>query len=775
MNLNMNTSKHENRNVNKKHDMNKKHFWNSRIAFITVLSLLLSLVPTAAFAADPTPLAATDKAHISIDFLGYAQNDGSYGPAASKVENRMAMTNEDIGKVFWLGVRLSDLNKADFITKGGIRDLEIAFDYNPNLVRPCSNLSAAEEGSFSDAAWKTNLQTFNFTAADPADNKADAAQLWDHNLYALSTDDTVADVEPDTEDGREFLAEDGWKEMFISIQRTDADTASSNRFYGVADAVPYYILKIPMRLAGVPNAGEKPLAVRLALGPGSFVMTSGEAAESGIGYAWEKEDRSEAVLNLKNIFEFDGDINLFQDEGESELTALTVSHTVSGSAVANNNTLYTDAGLLTEAAFRTTTYHYYTTVAAFAETMTLNMTGPLTSPSVTHESGSVPTGSAIDTTPCAVTAAGTGQWSSTFPLESKGKDADGFTDIVKISVEQKDGTFAEYVLHIKREEEIAGEPKIILNYGNSPYGEIMKDDVVWRTLDKYKDELGDSDNDGIPDGREMWQEDAKTAFNLRNRYVVEYTPEDVKDIVKSYPNGYNPKAWVDSTGDQSLIEDPSVNIDRDDKAIFIYNNNSFADSFIDPGFTAVDSSGKEVATLDRRITVSRVATTDFKAMKNENQQPLQPIEILGKESQYLITEITPTFVNNDPTTRIVRPDVYDMEYSFYDTKTSTTVSAIRKVVVLNFTGDTDLNGIINLQDRNFMSIMNSNNQRPPAWLTDGKINVKESARLLYMYRIADTDGNGIVNPQDRNALSQANSGNKKTLPLFYRMLPSKID
>lgn len=724
---------------------NKKHFWNSRIAFITVLSLLLSLVPTAAFAADPMPLAETDKAHISIDFLGYAQNDGSYGPAASKVENRTAMTNEDIGKVFWLGVRLSDLNKADFITKGGIRDLEIAFDYNPNLVRPCSNLAANEETGFSETVWETNLQTFNFTAADPANNKADVAQLWDHNLYTLSADDTVADAEPDTEDGREFVAEDGWKEMFISIQRTDADTASSNRFYGVADANSYYVLKIPMRLVGVPNVGEKPLAVRLALGPSSFTMTSGEAAESGIGYAWESEDRSEAVLNLKNIFAFDGDINLFQDEGESELTALTVTHTVSGSAVANNNTLYTDAGFITEAAFRTTTYHYYTTVAAFAETMTLDMTGPLTAPTVTHESGSVPTGSAIDTTPCAVTAAGTSQWKSTFPLESQGKDTDGFTDVVRISVEQKDGSTATYVLHIRREEEIAGEPRIILNYGNSPYGEIMKDDVVWRTLDQYKDELGDSDNDGIPDGREMWQEDAKTSFNTHNLYTGDFVPDKAASKANKL---FGTRAWVDIVNlnniteeEQAKIDDPTINLDRDENAIFVFNGESFKD----PGFIAIDSKGNPVVTLERTIEIGRMKGNGYVSLLDSNFVKKPTYKYEDSTSELLISDLTIKYDSQNEDTFMIRPDIYKMKYAFYDEGLKTTISAIRNVVVLNECGDVDLSTSFSLVDGNTLTTLASK-----IFVIDGDI--KDSVSRLYFYRVVDIDRSNSLSIVDKNTI-----------------------
>lgn len=422
---------------------------------------------------------------------------------------------------------------------------------------------------------------------------------------------------------------------------------------------------------------------------------------------------------------------------DAKLEAVSVEVTNLSTSAVTAAALYEDNALTSSTTFDKAKDTYYVTIPTNSD-VTIKLKGAFNpdTDSVYSMDGT----SQTDIKP--VKVAGTSdEWTVTLPKDklavAAGETGDGlFKNILQITIGSKP-----YSIKLKQQ----AEAKITLNYGNSPYGEIMKDAAI---TDKAA---------------------AKAAFAAGNKFTADCTPASMSEIAKKYTGGYGTKAWVDATGDQTLLEDPSVNIDRNDKAIFIYNGKAFKD----PGFTAIDSNGKAVTTLDREITVSRVKATNFDGMKNTNQQESDTIKIAGKESEYLITEVTMVYDGKNDATRYIRPDVYEMEYSFYDTEAATTVSAIRKVVVLNLTGDTDMNGIINLQDRNFMTIMNSNNQRPPTWLKDGKIDVKESARLLYMYRVADTDANNIVNPQDRNALTQANSTGQKQLQLYYLMLPTQ--
>ena len=100
---------------------------------------------------------------------------------------------------------------------------------------------------------------------------------------------------------------------------------------------------------------------------------------------------------------------------------------------------------------------------------------------------------------------------------------DGYNNTVTITA---GGTT--YTVYIRR----LLKPKITLNYGNSPYGEIMK-----------ASNIADSD-----------KQKAKDAFDANNKYDANYLPNG-----KSTKVYYSSNAWGGST-------DPKINLDRDETA-----------------------------------------------------------------------------------------------------------------------------------------------------------------------------------------------------------------
>lgn len=252
-----------------------------------------------------------------------------------------------------------------------------------------------------------------------------------------------------------------------------------------------------------------------------------------------------------------------------------------------------------------------------ADSIQFNVT--LTNPDTT-------TITASDGTTLTPTKNGDGTYTIKAPLTNKGQTENTITITTKAGTDNDAPTLT-YTFHVQQ----LVEAKITLNYGNSPYGEIMKDSAI---TDKAK---------------------AKEEFDKSNKYATGYIPANAaskKNV--SYPF----RAWVDvkdldgiTAAEQAKLVDPDINIDRNDYAIFIYNGRTF----VDPGFTATDSEGKPVTNLTRKITVSRMQVQQIAGLYDVNQKE-EPITIPDKPSNYTITEITKQYNYQDPSSFRIRPE-----------------------------------------------------------------------------------------------------------------------
>lgn len=283
------------------------------------------------------------------------------------------------------------------------------------------------------------------------------------------------------------------------------------------------------------------------------------------------------------------------------------------------------------------------------------------------------------------------------PITESGQD----TTTITVTMTAADGTTTrDYTFIVQK----LVEGKIELAYGNSPFGEIMRDPAI---TDKTA---------------------AKNAFMTGNKYVAQYLPANCNSATYPYSAlEFTTAAWGDST-------DPKVNMDRNDYAIFTYNKNEFTDT----GFTATDSLGNNVAdaNITRTITVQRMSSDDIAIVANKTFTA-DPITIPGSNGNH-ITQIT------SPTKNSIVPDVYTMTYSFTDPQTQETVSEYRPIVVVWDLGDADLSAIVNPSDVTSLYSLIRN-----------KIDVSNNTpavKNLYTYRIADADLSAIVNPSDVTGL-----------------------
>lgn len=302
------------------------------------------------------------------------------------------------------------------------------------------------------------------------------------------------------------------------------------------------------------------------------------------------------------------------------------------------------------------------------------------------------------------------KWSVNIPTNVKAPDTTTVTVTMKSGDETRDYTFILQAL-------VAG--KIELNYGNSPYGEIMKAANI-AEADKAK---------------------AKEEFDKANRFATGFIPTGGDTKL------FSPKAWGNST-------DSSINLDRNDYAIFIYNKKSFKD----PGFTATDALGNSILDTDitRTMTFKRMSANSTSGMKDANVTD-ETVTITSKANDAVIDEIT-----SSTQTKGIRPGAYKMEYSFTDPVTNENVTVSRDVVVVWDIGDSDLSTIRNAADSSAIT-------SHVKGVSNAVKDVNTDSANIFLFRIMDVDRSGIVNAADASANTSIVKGVSKASPFYAEL------
>lgn len=267
-----------------------------------------------------------------------------------------------------------------------------------------------------------------------------------------------------------------------------------------------------------------------------------------------------------------------------------------------------------------------------------------------------------------------------------------------------------YTIHIYRK--VKASELMSFDYGNSPYGMIMRDkDLTDEQKDSYKQAFKDNGY----------------------KFVAGNTPAGVDEGSK-----YSPKAWK------------TVNYDLDPVAIFVTN----VEEFTDPGYTSVKNSlGQPVADEDisKYIKVNMLAETDV-SLQNGSSEDFIYIESeqIDLPSNGQITSIM---------NKRIRPDRYELTYSFKDFD-GTTAEVSKPIIVLSPIGDINIDGTADKTDvsrilhRFTTDIANDNNVN----------DAYRSGGLLFKYRVCDVNKDGYFNAID------ANNVRAKQLKPFYSKL-----
>lgn len=667
---------------------------------LNILSLVVSLSMALNVAWSSIPVKAevvfpiTDKAELSVEFLGISEDN--HGPASEAQKG--GITEGDEGKVFWVGVAVKDAYKlTENFTASGIYSMDIAFDYNPEYIEPCSDMADSTGEKGNKTTWLETVKHFNLSQGVNSDDNL----YWDSLMYEVVDSACVMNAEPDVDSHRESPPVDGHKMMFLTIKNNDG--SGNARFKGLtAVEDTKYLIRVPFVVNKVPDdiSGTVTDCLKLSLGPQTFVIGSGENGYESYG-AWEKEDKTIPEVNLKNYFNWMGDFEVFQT-ATSQITDIQVYQYVDDSLQQDPENpitpkqydIYKDVDM-TEGnkGFASDTFEYYTAVDADTNEITLRILPDLGEGiKVNFNDGEITT--IPDDSNDWINTGSIGEL-EIVDMEVNG----GFNSTITVT----NGDTV-YTLHVRRYR----KPEIVLNYGNSPVGMIMSDDINYPTL-----------------------QDKEQAINefKTTRIFGEVSPE----------LNYYEDAWK-SYGEYNGDDDPT--------AMFVFQRENFRDV----GFTAYNSLGEEVD--DSSVSID-VTVISFKGGfvnydETDNPQDINVNGIIG--NNYLFTE----FKNYD-----IRPDVYDMTYTFTDSITGELVNEVRKLIVISKRGDV------------YMDATKAVNNIDATYITSNVIYFQRiSTNSLYKFRLADAneDATKAINNVDATYV-KANV--VKGLPQFYKPLSSE--
>lgn len=272
------------------------------------------------------------------------------------------------------------------------------------------------------------------------------------------------------------------------------------------------------------------------------------------------------------------------------------------------------------------------------------------------------------------------------------------------------GTTATYTLHVRR----MVDPKMTLNPGNTPYGVIDSDNSP---------NVGTSEEKQIL--KDMFDNDRRLPHGLYEH-----------NGGATYTGVFNSNAWAD------------VDYDKESTALVVYQDSAFED----PGFSLVDSQGKEADStgLHRSIKLKLATQLTTDVIQNGAgggiDHPLE-IDVTTAEGKDRI----------DLTGQYVIPGIYTMEYSYYDSASDETydstdltvyrdpamaVNFSRPLIVLPKPGDVDMDGLVTLADG--LALENLLND-PNSFLHGDSNN---PIQRLFKYRVCDVDGDGEVTSTD---------------------------
>lgn len=287
-----------------------------------------------------------------------------------------------------------------------------------------------------------------------------------------------------------------------------------------------------------------------------------------------------------------------------------------------------------------------------------------------------------------------------------------------------------YKIHIYRK--LSKSSLMTFNYGNSPYGLIMRDNAITNKTTAMDDFVDNSYT-------------FKTAAD---------TPDGATTGVR-----YSPKAWK------------LTNYDLNTTALFVINSSEFSDSAyttsgtpgVSTGYSQVKNSiGDVVTDADIEKTVEVIVLTETDTSKQNG----------SSEDFVTVSSETITLPTSGKITQLadkrIRPDIYEIKYSFKDFDGST-MTLSKPLIVLSDVGDVNVSGaadatdVSRIKNRFKLDIANEVNANVTS-VSDYTVGGK-----LFRFRVCD------VNFDENFNLIDANFIRANKLNSFYKNIVEGTD
>lgn len=255
----------------------------------------------------------------------------------------------------------------------------------------------------------------------------------------------------------------------------------------------------------------------------------------------------------------------------------------------------------------------------------------------------------------------------------------------------------DYTVHIYR---AVGQNDLFgFGYGNTPFGEIMRDE----SYNNDPSIVTDEDKSAAVAARQAQE---KADFENTYRYNGIY---------------YSPKAWNEE------------NIDKDEYAIVVYEGEKYTDLFTG----AVNSIGQEIPSeeVTKTISVEILDDTSVSLSARFENADLVKRVFMGDKSEIDLFG-----------TDWIRPGAYIMKYSFTDFD-GQEQSRTRKIVVLSKLGDVNADGLVNSADSEKIE------SRITELLPYTLLTTYGGDATIYRYRVCDVTQDEAINANDASAIS----------------------
>lgn len=706
---------------------------------LLAMTMLVSLTASAiAVTAENEPGGTSNpseqtKIPLNVEYMGKGSTPLESGTSSAHLDEHDITS--DNGQ-FWVGLsacssdglKMSDTNLKLFTE--GIYSFEVAFAYNSKYITPYYKRTGASGVTFDERSedWKEAL-------TDANTEESNSATGWSGAYSFESAIDVEISSGMDCEDL--FIpdaAASDWKMCVVNIKFNETN-AADQRFYGFTDDdVKQYLVKLPFTLLEVPN----PLSTRvlkLVRGPEMFNIGSGAKGGAYRG-TWEKQDTEYAEMkNLKNVFGYGGDIVLFgtgdtitdmkvqkyvteiDEETEEEVTStvdLEMRHE-------RDNTS-------SELGFDSMQSAYYVDVDSDIDKVKIFVES---SDAVTVNGDN----------------ADTDGISFFKDVELQYVDPDTYdTDKGYNNVIVVESGGIEYTVYVRR----LRETTVVFNPGNSPFGLIERmrgrtdeNGLEWtdEVIEAAKEAFVNVERDGEGNVK-------KNAYAFSDEYLPEYADADVT---------YWDNAWNEdeTTAASKPVENQDINPD----AFFIYHHIESDEGIpvkivTDPGIVAYDITGKKIENLEyTRKVYARVMPSSSADHMGDDDAPLRLFdEAEGKKT--LFEQLTFEYI---------RPGVYDLVYTFTDPVSGENCEFKRPLIYLWEWGDTNLSGVFNGTDANYITQILKSVVNPLDGL-DSNV-----SKCLYYYRILDTNNSMVFNGTDANYITQVLRGVSQKHPFYYEI------